>query len=124
MKAKSIKGVPRLYKRSFHDTESQKNIIPEILDDKFSILKNRFYSINHWNDYSGNGFADFKLFNSLGLYIDRHPRVGDFIRIDIPGSGNVGSKGFDWARIDEITLTTNNEEERHLITCRPSVSPK
>lgn len=125
MKAKSIKGVPRQYKGSFHDTESQKNIIiPEILDNKFSILKNRFYSINHWNDYSGNGFADFKLFNSFGLYIDRHPRVGDFIRIDIPGPGNVGSKGFDWVRIDEITLTTNNEKERHLITCRPSASPK
>ena len=36
MKAKSIKGVPRQYKGSFHDTESQKNIIiPEILDNKF-----------------------------------------------------------------------------------------
>ncbi len=125
MKAKLIRGVPIQYNGSFHDTESQKNIIvPEILNNKFSILKNRFYSINYWNDYSGNGFADFNLFNSLGLYIDRHPRVGDFIRIDIPGPGNVGSKGYDWVRIDEITLTTNDEKEIHLITCRPSASPK
>ncbi|WP_312418547.1 hypothetical protein [Epilithonimonas sp.] len=58
------------------------------------------------------------------MYIDRHPRVGNFIRIDIPGPDNVRSKGFDWVRIDEITSSTNNEKERHLITCRPSAFPK
>lgn len=125
MKPKSIRGVPVQYEGSFHDTETQKNIIvKERLDSRFKILKERFYSINNWNDYSGNDFADFNLYNSVGNYIDRHPRVGDFIRIEIPGPGNVGSKGYDWVRIDEVTSTTDDEKERHLINCRPSASPK
>lgn len=125
MRAKSIKGVPEQFEGSFHDTESQKNIIvPAVLDNKFNILKQRFYSINNWKDYTGTGFADFELFNSLGIYAHRDPRVGDFIRINIPGPGNVGSKGYDWVRIDEIIVTSDAEKEMHLINCRPSASPK
>jgi hypothetical protein len=124
MKAKSIQGVPTQYEGSFHDTESQKNIIvPEVLDSKFNVLKERFYSINNWKDYTGSGFADFDLFDSIGLYINTKPRVGDFVRIDIPGPGDVGSRGYDWVKIEGITVTINDEQERHLITCRPSASP-
>lgn len=125
MKVKEIPGIPRQKKGGFHNTESIKNVdSPEISIQDFIILKNRLYSVNEWKDFCGDGFADFKLYDSLGNPVNRIPVKGDFIRIDIPGPGTLEA-GFDWVKITGISdqNTKDDEFENISITCSPSKEP-
>lgn len=109
MKPKEIFGVPIQKKGSSHDTESQKNYVaPERVDHAFNTLRERLMLINNWKSYCGEGFADFKLFDSKGEMINRYPLIRDSIRIDIPGPGTVEAKGFDWVQIVDLF-----EEQTH-----------
>lgn len=127
MKPKEMFGVPIQKKGSYHDTESKKKYVaPERVDQVFSTLRERLMLINNWKSYCGEGFADFKLFDSKGEMINRYPLIGDYIRIDIPGPGTVEAKGFDWVEIVDLF-----EEQTHgicldfvMMTCRPSKSPQ
>ena len=125
MNAKQIPGVPPQNSGAYHDTESLKNIVdPGLVVQKFEILKERFFSVNNWKDYCGKDSADFKLFDSAGSYKDRIPEEGDFIRIDIPGPGDIKAKGYDWVEIVLIDDDYSGDElERYLICCRPSKIP-
>ncbi|SDG39093.1 hypothetical protein [Epilithonimonas hungarica] len=125
MKAKQIPGVPWQHSGAYHDTESIKKIVAsDLLAQKFEILKERFFSINHWKDYCGKGSADFRLFDSGGSYIERIPQKGDFMRIDIPGPGDIEAKGYDWVEIVLVDDHCSDDElERYLICCRPSKIP-
>lgn len=127
MKPKQIPGIPLQKKGGFHDTESIKkydNLEKTI--SQYTILKERFLEVNKWKSYCGEGFADFRLHDSLGNYVDRLPKVGDFIRIDIPGPGGFEAKGYDWVEIIEISenYINKNELENLLIICRPSTIPR
>lgn len=125
MEAKKIPGVPEQKKGAFHDTESQKNfIVSELAAQQFGILKERFFSINHWKDYCGDLSSEFELYNSQGFPIDRVPEIGDFVRIDIPGPGDPEAKGYDWVEVVMVDNRCYNDElERYLISCRPSEPP-
>jgi hypothetical protein len=126
MKVKEIPGIPRQKKGGFHNTESKKEFdYPETAVQQFAILKSRLYSINQWKDFCGEGFADFKLYDSSGNYTDNIPQKGYFIRIDIPGPGTAEADGFDWVEITEISdqHTKDDEFENISITCRPSKAP-
>lgn len=126
MKPKQIPGIPLQKKGGFHDTESQKKYTEsEKTIAQYAILKERFLSINQWKSYCGEGFADFRLYDSLGNYVERLPKVGDFIRIDIPGPGGFEAKGYDWVEIIEMSenYINKNELENLLIICRPSIIP-
>lgn len=96
MKAKQIPGVPVQKKGAFHDNESKRSFeYAELVANHFEILKDRFFSIHRWKEYGGDLSADFRLFDSYGSYVDRMPRKGDYIRIDIPGPGDIKAKGYD-----------------------------
>lgn len=126
MKTKQIPGIPQQIKGGFHNTESQKDFDdPEIALQKFVALKERFYSVNQWQKYCGENYADFRLHDSSGNFVERIPKVGDFIRIDIPGPGASETKGFDWVQIIEISdrYINDDELENLLITYRPSKMP-
>jgi hypothetical protein len=127
MKPKELFGVPIQKKGSYHDTEAKKTYAdPEQVNEGFNILKERFMLINNWKSYCGEGFADFKLFDSEGRMVERFPLIGDYIRIDIPGPGTVEAKGYDWVEITDLF-----EEQTHdicldfmMMTCRPSKNPQ
>ncbi|WP_419870837.1 hypothetical protein [Chryseobacterium sp. CT-SW4] len=126
MEPKKIPGVPEQKEGGFHDTESQKCFdTPEITSEKFRILKERFFSIDRWIDYSGEGAADFRLYDSLGNPISRIPEVGDFMRIDIPGPGTVEANGYDWVKITKIidNELEEGEIEKLIVICSPSPEP-
>ncbi|MBK1895770.1 hypothetical protein [Chryseobacterium paridis] len=124
MRPKQIPGVPVQERGGFHDTESQKNVgEPNLLAQNFDVLKKRFFSINEWQQYSGEGSAEFKLYNSAGVPVEGAPEIGYFIRIDIPGPGESEAKGFDWVEIINISHHLSDHLEYFLITCRPSKIP-
>ncbi|MCA6066033.1 hypothetical protein JI747_002515 [Chryseobacterium sp. RG1] len=127
MKPKELFGVPIQKKGSYHDTEAKKSYADqEQVNEGFNTLKERFMLINNWKSYCGEGFADFKLFDSEGKMVERFPLIGDYIRIDIPGPGTVEAKGYDWVEITDLF-----EEQTHgiclnfmMMTCRPSKNPQ
>ncbi|MFP3834577.1 hypothetical protein [Chryseobacterium sp. SIMBA_028] len=125
MKAKEIRGVPSQKKGGFHNTESVKEFDnSEMAVQQFAVLKNRFFCVNEWKGYCGDHFADFKLYDSSGNYVDRAPVRGDFIRIDTPGPGSLEA-GFDWVRITNISndYTKEDEFENISMTCHPAKEP-
>lgn len=126
MKPKQIPGVPVQKKGGFHDTESHKQFDDtEKTIEQYAVLKQRFLSVNEWKSYCGENFADFRLHDSLGEYVERIPKVGDYIRIDIPGPGGFEAKGYDWVEIVEIDNHHINKDELEnlMIICRPSTIP-
>ncbi|WP_415327347.1 hypothetical protein [Chryseobacterium sp. MMS23-Vi53] len=126
MRAKLIPGVPQQMKGGFHDTETCKKFDnPETATEQFEILKRKFLAVNDWRSFCGEGFADFKLFDSEGNFINRFPKEGDFIRIDIPGPGNSEAKGYDWVKILNISEYHYNEIlECYSMVCQPSENPQ
>ena len=126
MKAKQIPGVPVQKKGAFHDTESKRSFeSAELVANHFEILKDRFFSIHPWKEYGGDLSADFRLFDCDGSYVERMPRKGDYIRIDIPGPGDIKAKGYDWVEVMKIDDRCYGDElERYLLVCRPSAVPQ
>lgn len=126
MEAKQIPGVPAQKKGAFHDTESKRCFeSAELVAHHFEILKDRFFSIHRWKEYGGDLSADFRLFDCVGSYVDRMPRKGDYIRIDIPGPGDIKAKGYDWVEVMKIDDRCYGDElERYLLVCRPSAVPQ
>ena len=126
MDTKKHIGIPSQVKGACHDTESQKEfVVPELAFQKYAELKKRFLNINHWKDYCGESSTDFKLYNSLGEPVSRNPEIGDFVRINIPGPGDLRTNGFDWVQITEITdhHVEQDEIESMLMLCKPSKIP-
>lgn len=126
MKSELKKVIPKQIKGGFHNTESQKEFdTNEAAIQNFEILKQRFFSVHNWKSFCGEGFADFKLHDSSGHYVERNPQQNDYIRIDIPGPGNFEAKGFEWVKIIEIIDYQNLEDqfEYILIICKPTKSP-
>ena len=126
MQVKYIYGVPKQVKGGYHDTESSKCFKKQQdVRHAFTLLKQRFININHWKEYAGEGGADFRLFDLEGKPVDRPPVAGDYIRIDIPGPGNIEAKGFDWVQVKKISrgFLKDNEKENLLMECSPSVDP-
>lgn len=123
MKAKQIPGIPLHKKGGFHDTESTKQYNEQEIDAKFEILKQRLFSINRWKEYGGDASADFRHFDSSGQPAQRDPIKGDFIRISIPGPGNVEADGFDWVEIVSLSRSHSNAYESVLMICSPSKDP-
>ncbi|MFC3757460.1 hypothetical protein ACFONJ_15895 [Chryseobacterium tructae] len=123
MKPKEIRGVPKQNSGGFHDTESGKPLTKVMIPVKFEELKERFFSINTWNSYCGEAFADFKLYDVSGNPVHREPQKGDYIRINIPGPGETEAKGYDWVEVTDICYYEDAISESITMTCRPSISP-
>lgn len=85
----------------------------------------RLLNINNWQELSGPTSATFHLTDHEGHEIDRPPRPGDFIRINIPGPGTATGEGYDWVRIESIDDKTDpaGTRESLMIRVRPAPSP-
>lgn len=126
-KPKIISGIPPHKTGSFHDTESCRTFQNEEETSKnYEILKSRFWSVNRWQEYCGEAFAEFKLYDNAGNPVARNPEENDFIRIDIPGPGPLESKGYDWVKVKKISINqflTGEETGSIIIICAPAGAP-
>ncbi|MGD1317706.1 hypothetical protein [Chryseobacterium sp. 2R14A] len=121
MKPKNIPGVPQHFKGSFHDTESTIKIEKsEEIEAKYNVLKQRLFSVNNWRRYCPESTTDFKLHDASGIMVERLPKIGDYIRIDIPGPGGSDGRSFDWV---QILMIDADFSDRVMIQCRPSTDP-
>lgn len=123
MKPKHIPGIPLQKGGGFHDSESTKEYNASEINEKFNILKTRFFSINEWKSYTKKAAAEFKHYDHSGQAVNRIPQEGDFIRIDIPGLGNKEANGYDWVEIEHLSYRHTEGYESYLMICRPSKEP-
>jgi hypothetical protein len=98
---------------------------PRQAHSTFVEASRRLLNVNEWGELSGPLSAAFALTDSQGSTLDRAPKPGDFIRINIPGPGTVGGEGYDWVRIESIDDKPNpaGNEESLAMRVRPAASP-
>lgn len=126
MKAKILPGIPHQTEGAFHDTEKTKNLGSlEMSDMKYRIIKTNFLAVNYWKDFGGKGSAEFRLYDLDGNFKTTQPTQGDFIRINIPGPGDLKAKGYDWVKIIKLTNELSLEDELECLTMvtQPSEEP-
>ncbi len=68
----------------------------------FAQASERFYAINRWRTLNDSIHTDFLHCDAAGRPVDRRPRPGDTVRIDLPGPGSPRGGGYDWVRIREL----------------------
>ncbi len=93
--------IPIRREGSHHDTVSMR-----CMDDEataaFNLATERLYAINRWRALNDKIHTDFLHCDAEGIPVDRHPQLGDTVRIDLPGPGSPRGGGYDWVRISEL----------------------
>jgi hypothetical protein len=90
----------------------------------FDHAKNRLKHINGWDEWSGTIGASFRLTDETGKVQEHLPKVGNLIRIDIPGPGPEEGYGYDWVRIEEIIdKERSDDEDLFAFRVRPVKAP-
>ncbi|MFD2969141.1 hypothetical protein [Sphingobacterium bambusae] len=102
-------------------SESRNYSTQEEVTGAFHHARSRLGSINQWQDFAGTTSATFQLFDELGHQITRFPKIGDYVRIDIPGPGSFIGRGYDWVKVTQFD--DRPEDGYILITLQPSVPP-
>lgn len=119
-----LSGIDNQKEGGSHDAESKKYY--DSVDEakiNFQLLKDRLLNINDWQSYSGEMTASFQLFDEKGEELKTKAKLGDFIRIDIPGPGSFEGDGYDWVKVTQIDENPYEDDERYLMVCVPSVNP-
>ncbi|WP_437918774.1 hypothetical protein [Sphingobacterium sp. LRF_L2] len=83
--------------------------------------RNRLLDVNNWHIVAGSATsARFTLCDGFANEITGNARIGDYVKIDIPGPGSFLGDGFDWVR---ITLLEELKDAIR-ITLQPTAMPK
>jgi hypothetical protein len=123
---KSSDDIPAQHRGDRSDiTEHLDTSTPRQAHSTFVEASRRLLNINDWKDLSGPLSAGFVLTDNEGVKLDRAPKPGDFIRINIPGPGPATGDGYDWVRIESIDDKPNpaGKEESLAMRVRPVASP-
>lgn len=123
---KSDDTIPQQYKGASSDVQEHvDNSTRRQAHSCFVEASRRLLNINDWQTISGPTSAGFQLSDSNGKKLDRVAKPGDYIRINIPGPGNIAGEGYDWVRIEEIEDKPDpaSDSECLAIRVRPVSSP-
>jgi hypothetical protein len=89
----------------------------------FLHARDNLLHVNNWHGLSGPHTACFQLTDQYGKEADREVIPGDYLRINIPGPGNVKT-GFDWVKVENVEeQITHSYHTWTSIKVRPSSSP-
>jgi hypothetical protein len=89
----------------------------------FKLACQRLKDVNKWHEVCGSEATTFALIDSDGKAAFRDAQEGDYFKINIPGPGNSVGDGFDWVRVEEVSLKSTEEEEVFFIRVRPTDPP-
>jgi hypothetical protein len=114
---------PAQQKGNCHDTVSMRCLDARAEADAFyRLVSERLALVNAWHELPGGMPSTFTLCDPEGNALDREPRRGDYIRIDIPGPGSPAGQGYDWVRVADV----HSGESPHPFygfTVRPCENP-
>jgi hypothetical protein len=89
----------------------------------YQAVKGRLVDVNNWDNVCGTSATTFQLTLPDGTETDEL-KVGNLIKIDIPGPGTSAGDGYDWVQIERIDASEPNDlEEWTGFTVRPCPSP-
>lgn len=89
----------------------------------FKIACQRLRNVNKWDEVCGSEATQFALTDGEGNTVYRDAAEGDYFKINIPGPGSNAGDGFDWVRVEEVSLRTDVKEDIFFIRVRPCESP-
>ena len=90
----------------------------------FEELQLRLKAVNQWHSFSAKIKAKFFLIDSETSQITTDLKVGNLIKIDIPGPGSPSGNGYDWTEIIDIQMGIENTESPFFaFTIRPCPAP-
>lgn len=89
----------------------------------FQVACQRLGNVNKWHEICASEATEFTLIGSDGNTVSRNAQEGDYFKINIPGPGNSAGDGFDWVRVEEISLKEDGKEDVFFIRVRPCEPP-
>ncbi|MDB5020316.1 MAG: hypothetical protein JWQ28_1443 [Pedobacter sp.] len=89
----------------------------------YEVAKERLVDVNHWAEISNLPSATFHLCDSTGSEVNRHVKLGDYFKINIPAPGNSTGDGFDWVKVEYIEEQQVNGSDIMSIRVRPAPNP-
>lgn len=89
----------------------------------FEIVKKRFLDINSWELFAGKNKAKFTLRSEKGELILDHPKVGNYISIEVPLLPNKDEDHFDWVKIEVYEEEKKEDYKAVYIRVRPTSNP-
>ena len=101
-------------------------LTPDDAQNCFSRAGIRLLAPAAWHKLCGPLSASFTLTDAGGIEVRRPARIGDYIRIDIPGPGTIAGDGYDWVKVEIIKEGSNpNEDEQTIgMRVRPCKNPQ
>lgn len=95
----------------------------------YNRARKRLLNINQWFKYTGESVVSGKFIHTdpQGEPVNRAPKEGDYIQIELPGVGPEAGDGFDWVKIEKLTESQEDEtgeEQFCAIRVRPAPNPK
>jgi hypothetical protein len=121
-----MKTIPKQHKGDQSDVGQHVDAsTPRQAHSNFVEASRRLLNVSNWHETAGPGSATFQLMDSQERKLDRLAKVGDFIRIDIPGPGSATGNGYDWVRIESIDDNPDpgSDHESLVIRVRPTSNP-
>ena len=95
-----------------------------IAEAYFEQLQYRLKSVNEWDSFTEKVKAKFFLIDSKTAETTSELKVGNFIKIDIPGPGSPSGSGYDWTEIIEIQNGMENQDNPFFaFTLKPCPAP-
>src|SRR5688500_4301916 len=89
----------------------------------FQVACQRLKDVNKWHEVCDSEATKFALINSDGDAVLRDVQEGDYFKINIPGPGSRAGNGFDWARVEEVSLKEEEAGAVFFIRVRPAEPP-
>jgi hypothetical protein len=89
----------------------------------FRIACQKLRDVNKWHEVCNSEATKFTLVDRDGNATFRDAEEGDYFKINIPGPGNSAGDGFDWVRVEEMSLKEDGVEDVFFIRVRPAEPP-
>jgi hypothetical protein len=78
----------------------------EDADNTFNRACTRLLNPPIWHELAGIFSAEFELNDEAAQYPERLAGVNDYLKINIPGPGNIAGDGYDWVKVEAIEENT------------------
>ena len=86
-------------------------------------LQRRLVAVNEWHTFSEKIKAEFILVTPINDQPTDELKVGNLIKIDIPGPGSPSGSGFDWTEISKVETDDDEEFPYFAFTLKPCPAP-
>ena len=83
-------------------------------------MEARFLNINTWHKVCKSTLSKFYLVDSNNQLIEGNPKIGLYIKIDIPGPSTKMGAGFDWVIIRNVTYIEEINYQAIYIVVQPA----